>query len=120
MDDFDWGERIPEDNIFRNEDGKIAGILRGNIYYSHRWAFKNEDHKAHFFRKCQGYPIDVKFANRLKELGCIYVIIIEHRVEGVVKKWFVELQQYINATAYKEEPFDWQYGLPLKSMYEML
>ena len=59
------------EKIFRNKEGKTAGILIGDIYQ------KTVNRSKHLMRMFNGYGIDKEIFEQLKELGCKTIKIIE-------------------------------------------
>jgi len=91
--------------------GKIVGKLIGDTYYTHR------DPDRHFYHKGRGYPISTSVLNKIKEMGCKYVFIIEDSPER--KKYKVRLKRFEEVNSFQEIGFDSQKCLPLKEFIEM-
>ena len=59
------------EKIYKNKEGKTAGILIGSIYQ------KTVNRSKHLMKMFNGYGLDVNIFDDLKKLGCTEIKIIE-------------------------------------------
>jgi hypothetical protein len=90
-------------------NNKVVGSLEGKNYYTTRVP------RLHYFVKAQGYPISTMILYDLVDNDCEYVYVKELG-KNVTTVYRICVYEYLKGERIKEDGYDEQRCVPLKSM----